>query len=474
MSTVLATPEATNLSDLKAIGWTTKSVKQEMRDNLLRMLSAGEPLFPGIVGYDDTVIPEINLAILAGHDILFLGEKGQAKSRIMRLLTRFLDPWIPYIDHPDLPIHEDPDKPITKLGKRLIANHNPEDVKIAWWHRDDRYAERLSPGTKFADIIGEIDPAKLTGGVSMGAEEALSFGLIPRMHRGIFAMNELPELDDLVQVGLFNILEERDVQIRGYPIQFDLDIAILFSANPATYNRSGKVIPQLKDRIGTLVQTHYPADRDQGIEILRQEVDDELGGDYPVQVPYFMYQVVEEITNQARRSKYVDQASGVSARFSLANFRTLVASARQRGVLLGERPAVPRISDLGHLKSSSLGKLELDLMGSHQMTESQVLEHVMATAIQVVFAEYVEEHGLADISEVFSKGVRVEVGDMLPSAEYAQRLKRVPAAWDKAFEVNASETEAVRASCVEFVLAGLYSMDRISRSERHGKMEYET
>ncbi len=473
MSTVLASPAATNLSDLRATGWKSKSVKHEMRGNLLRMLAAGETLFPGIVGYDDTVIPEINLAILAGHDILFLGEKGQAKSRIMRLLTRFLDPWIPYIDHPDLPIHEDPDKPITKLGKRLVADHSPEDITIAWWHRDDRYAERLSPGTKFADIIGEIDPAKLTGGVSMGAEEALSFGLIPRMHRGIFAMNELPELDDLVQVGLFNILEERDVQIRGYPIQFDLDIAILFSANPATYNRSGKVIPQLKDRIGTLVQTHYPADREQGIEILRQEVDGELAGDYPVQVPYFMYQVVEEITNQARRSKYVDQASGVSARFSLANFRTLVASARQRGVLLGEHPAVPRISDLGHLKSSSLGKLELDLMGSHQMTEAQVLDHVMATAIQVVFAEYVEEHGLADISEVFSKGVRVEVGDMLPSSEYAQRLKRVPAAWDKAFEVNASETEAVRASCVEFVLAGLYSMDRISRSERHGKLEYE-
>ncbi|MGV3484962.1 MAG: magnesium chelatase [Planctomycetaceae bacterium] len=473
MSTLVSAPEATNLRDLLATGWTSKSVKQEMRDNLLRMLAAGEELFPGIVGYDDTVIPEINLAILAGHDMLFLGEKGQAKSRIMRLLTRFLDPWIPYIDHPDLPVHEDPSQPITKLGKQLIADHDPEDVQIAWWPRARRYAERLSPGTKFADIIGEIDPAKLTGGVSMGAEEALSFGLIPRMHRGIFAMNELPELDDLVQVGLFNILEERDVQIRGYPVQFDLDVVILFSANPATYNRSGKVIPQLKDRIGTIVQTHYPADRDQGIEILRQEIDHELGGEYPVQVPYFMYQVIEEITNQARRSKYVDHASGVSTRFSLANFRTLIASARQRGVLLNERPAVPRISDLGHLVSSSLGKLELDLMGSHQMSEKQVLEHVIATAIQVVFAEYVEEHGLAEIAEVFRQGVRIEVGDMLPSSEYAQRLKRVPAAWDKAFEVNASEAEAVRASCVEFVLAGLYSMDRISRSERHGKMEYE-
>ncbi len=299
----------------------------------MRMLASGEELFPGIVGYDDTVIPEINLALLAGHDMLFLGEKGQAKSRIMRMLTRFLDEWIPYIDHPDMPLHEDPQHPISTLGRRVIAQHDPEDIKIAWWHRDERYAERLSPGTKFADVIGEIDPAKLTGGVSMSAEEALSFGLIPRMHRGIFAMNELPELDDLVQVGLFNILEERDVQIRGYPIRFDLDVVILFSANPSTYNRSGKVIPQLKDRIGSIVQTHYPRQRDQGVEIIQQEIGDDLGGEYPVQVPYFMYEIVEEITNQARQSKYVDHASGVSARLSLANFPHHCRSARQRGVI---------------------------------------------------------------------------------------------------------------------------------------------
>lgn len=464
---------ATNLRQLQDDGWTSRSVKDEIRSNFIAGLAAGENQFPGIVGYEDTVIPEINLALLAGHDMLFLGEKGQAKSRIMRMLVNFLDEYIPYIDHPDLPIHEDPLAPITSLGKRLIAEHDPEDIKIAWWHRSDRYAERLSPGTKFADIIGEIDPAKLTGGVSMSAEEALSFGLIPRMHRGIFAMNELPELDDLVQVGLFNILEERDVQIRGYPIQFDLDIFILFSANPSTYNRSGKVIPQLKDRIGTIIQTHYPSDRDQGIEILQQEVGDELGGDYPVSVPYFMYQIIEEITSQARKSKYIDQDSGVSARFSLANFRTIVASARQRGVVHNERPAVPRISDLGHIYSSSLGKLELDLMGTHQMSERQVLDAVVAGAIQVVFSEYVEEHGLGEIAEIFRGGVRIEVGDMLPSNDYAERLKSVPPAWDKAFEVNASDNEAIRASCVEFVLAGLYSIDKISRSERHGKIQYE-
>jgi magnesium chelatase subunit I len=473
MNAPLAAPQATNLHELRQSGWKSRTVKREMRDNLMRKLAAGEELFPGIIGYEDTVIPEIKLALLAEHDILFLGEKGQAKSRLMRLLARFLDEWTPYIDHPDLPVHEDPEKPITRLGKQLLATQAPQDIKIAWWHRSERYAERLSPGTKFADIIGEIDPAKLTGGVSMGAEEALSFGLIPRMHRGIFAMNELPELDDLVQVGLFNILEERDVQIRGYPIRFDLDLVILFSANPATYNRSGKVIPQLKDRIGTLVQTHYPTERDQGIEILKQEVGDDLGGDYPVMVPYFMYQIIEEITNQARQSKFVDHNSGVSARFSLANFRTMVASARRRGVVLDERPAVPRISDLGHLYSSSLGKLELDMMGSHQMSERQVLDSVVAQAIKTVFSEYIEEHGLAEIAEIFRKGIRIEVGDMLPSAVYAARLKRVPPAWDKAFEVNASENAAIRASCVEFVLAGLYSMDRISRAERHGKIEYE-
>ncbi len=470
-------PSAPNISTLQQLvesGWQSCTVKAEMRRNLMRAIAEKQVLFPGIVGYDDTVIPEICLALLAGHDMLFLGEKGQAKSRLMRLLTRFLDPWIPYIDHPSLVLHEDPLRPISHAAKAVLASLPPEEVRIAWWHRRERYAERLSPGTKFADVIGEIDPAKLTGGVSMGTEEALSFGLIPRMHRGIFAMNELPELDELVQVGLFNILEERDVQIRGYPVRFDLDIVVLFSANPSTYNRSGKVIPQLKDRIGSIIQTHYPIERELGIQILQQETASELQGDYPVQVPYFMFEIVEELTEQARKSKYIDQQSGVSARFSLANFRTMVASARQRGVMQRETPAVPRISDLGHLYSSSLGKLELDLMGSHQMSEKQVLDSLLANAIKVVFEKYVEQHGLPAIAEIFAKGVRVEVGDQLPSSEYADRIRRVPPVWDKAFEVNASEQPAVRASCIEFVLAGLYALDRISRAQRHGKIEYET
>jgi magnesium chelatase subunit I len=276
-----------------------------------------------------------------------------------------------------------------------------------------------------------------------------------------------------VQVGLFNILEERDVQIRGYPIQFDIDVLILFSANPATYNRSGKVIPQLKDRIGSLIQTHYPVDRSVGIEIMEQEADLDLGGDYPVLVPPFMKEIVEQISRAARKSKYVDHTSGVSARFSIANYRTKVASARQRGVRLGEKPAVPRISDLGHSFASSLGKLELDMMGSHQMSEKQVLESIQAEAIKTVFEEYVSKHGIQEIVDVFGKGVKIEVGDLLPSSHYAERLKRVPKAWEKAFEVNPSENEAVRASCIEFVLAGLYANDKISRSQKHGRVTYE-
>jgi magnesium chelatase subunit I len=465
-------PSIRTLGELRARGWTSRPIKAELRDNLIAALRAGEDLFPGIVGYESTVIPEIVNAVLAGHDMLFLGEKGQAKSRLMRSLARFLDPYLPYLDIPGSPVHEDPYRPMTSAGRAFLAQHG-DDAPIAWWPRERRYAERLAPGTKFADIIGEIDPAKLMSGASMSAEEALHFGLIPRMHRGIFAMNELPDLDDLVQVGLFNILEERDVQIRGYPISFDIDVLVLFSANPSTYNRSGKVIPQLKDRIGATIQTHYPRTRDLGIEIMESQAEVDLGGEYPVLVPRFMKEVVEEMAIAARRSKFIDQASGVSARFSISNYRTMIASARQRSIRLGEKPAVPRISDLAHFHASAVGKLELDLMGAHQMSERQALDAILAEAIRTVFEEYVDRLGLSEIGEVFGKGVKIEVGDMLPSAHYETVIRRVPRIWDKAFEVNASDDPAVRASCVEFVLAGLWASDMISRAERHGRLHYE-
>lgn len=473
------------VGQLRNTGWVSRTVKDELRSNLIDALIQGEYLFPGVLGYEHTVIPEIVNAVLAGHDMLFMGEKGQAKSRLMRMLVRFLDEQLPYLDLPDCPVHEDPYHPITAAGKRFIEEHG-DDAPIAWWPREQRYAERLAPGTKFADIIGEIDPAKILGmdgsaGASLGSEDALHFGLIPRMHRGLFAMNELPDLDDLVQVGLFNILEERDVQIRGYPISFEIDVMVLFSANPQTYNRSGKVIPQLKDRIGATIQTHYPRSREAAIEITEQEAardgldlgDPKKPETYPVIVPLFMKQIVEEISINARKSRYVDQDSGVSARLSIANYKQMVASARQRAIRLGESPAVPRISDLAHFHASSMGKLELDMMGTHQMSERQVLDAILAEAIRCVFAEYVDEHGLGEIADLFAKGVRIEVGDTLPSTHYESIVKRVPPVWDRAFEVNASEDPGVRASCIEFVLAGLWSTERISRAERFGTTEYE-
>ncbi len=471
MPTDTLTTKPATLSQLKATGWQSKSVKQELHDNLLKKLTIREDLFPGVIGYEDTVIPEISIALLAQHDMLFLGEKGQAKSRLMRGLIQFLDLEIPYIAGATL--HDDPLNPISKEAKKIIA-HYRDDTPIAWWPREERYAERLAPGTKFADIIGEIDPAKLAAGTSMSAEEALHFGLIPRMNRGIFAMNEVPELDELVQVGLFNILEERDVQVRGFPIRFDLDVVILFSANPTTYNRSGKVIPQLKDRIGSMIRTHYPRERDTGIAIMEQEAGLDLDGQHPVRVPRFMKEICEQMSTEARQSDYVDAQSGVSARFSIANYRTMIASARRRAAVLGEPSAVPRISDLAHTAASAIGKLELDMMSSHQMTEAQVLEAIQIAAVKKVFDEYADQHGLDEIGDIFGKGVKIEVGDMLPSSAYADRLRRVPPAWEKAFEINPADDPAVRASCVEFVLAGLHGHRKVSRTTTHGAIVYET
>ena len=340
-------------------------------------------------------------------------------------MSRFLDEEVPYLDIPGCPVHEDPYRPITADGQAAAGRSaRGRRCPIAWWPRDQRYAERLAPGTKFADMIGEIDPAKLAGGTSMSAEEALHFGLIPRMHRGIFAVNELPELDELVQVGLFNILEERDVQIRGYPIQFDIDVLILFSANPATYNRSGKVIPQLKDRIGTVIHTHYPRERSLGIEIMEQEADVDLGGEFPVAVPYFMREIIEQMSIAARQEQVHRPAVGRQRPVQHRQLPDDGGQRRQRAAVLGERPAVPRISDLGHLYSSSLGKLELDMMSSHQMSERQVLDAILAEAIRDVFEEYVDRHGLDEIAEIFSRGVKIEVGDMLPSSQ----LRRAPEA----------------------------------------------
>jgi magnesium chelatase subunit I len=467
------------VGELKASGYEPRTVKDELRQNLIAKLKSGEDIFPGIIGFDDTVVPMIVNAILARHDFILLGLRGQAKSRILRQLVGMLDLEIPILAGSE--INDDPLKPISKYA-RMVLEERGDDAPLAWVNRDNRFVEKLAtPDVTIGDIIGDVDPIKAArGGHILADEMTIHYGLLPRANRGIFAMNELPDLDDLVQVGLFNILEERDVQIRGYPVAFEIDVSILFSANPATYNRSGKVIPQLKDRIGTTVVTHYPRDRDLGMQITIEQAAedgiDELADRYPVLVPRFMAEVVEQMAISARESKWIDQSSGVSARFSIANYKTMISSARRRAIMLAGKgepsPAVPRISDLAHFHGSAIGKIELDMMGTHQMSEEQVLDSILADAIKTVFEEYVDQHGLGEIAELFAEGVRIEVGDMLPSTHYVELLKRVPPAWEKAFEVNAAEDPAVRASCVEFILAGLWASDRISRGMRHGQVEY--
>ncbi len=374
----------TNLRQLRDSGWQSKSVKREIYDNFLRQLSSGEELFPGIIGYQDTVIPEINIALLARHDMLFLGEKGQAKSRLMRLLVRFLDEEIPYLDIPGSPVHEDPLRPITRAGRELVASMPADEVPIAWWPREQRYAERLAPGTKFADIIGEIDPAKLAGGTSMSAEDALHFGLIPRMHRGIFAMNELPELDELVQVGLFNILEERDVQIRGYPdpVRPRRADPVLRQPGDLQPQRQGHPAAQGPHRLGdphALSARARPGHSDHGAGGGR-------GAGRAISRRCAVLHAADHRSRSsiaARKSKYIDHQSGVSARFSIANYRTMIASARQRGGAAGREAG--RAADQRPGASVLLVARQAGAGPDGQppdVSERQVLDALVAEAIE--------------------------------------------------------------------------------------------
>ncbi len=319
--------------------------------------------------------------------MVFLGEKGQAKSRLMRSLTQFLDEEIPIVKGCE--IHDHPYHPICAACRKKLAEKG-NALEIEWIGREARYGERLSPGTKIADLIGDLDPAKVAAGNPLASEEAIHFGLIPRMNRGIFAVNELPDLEYLVQVALFNILEERDIQVRGYPIRFDLDLLLMFTANPEEYTRAGKIITQLKDRIGAEIRTHYPLTRKMGIKIMEQEAHLPQDDEVKLVVPDFMTEIIEQITLEARKSPYVNQKSGVSARLSIANFETMVANARRRAYVLGEKEAVPRMADLAYLYTSTSGKIELDPFREETVTEFQVFAKLMDKAVAQVFKEHME------------------------------------------------------------------------------------
>ncbi|HEY3997829.1 MAG TPA: magnesium chelatase [Candidatus Xenobia bacterium] len=453
--------KAKTIRELKASGWQSRTVRQEMEENLVRKLKAGDRLFPGIVGFEDTVLPQLENAILAGHDLILLGEKGQAKSRILRNMVHFLDEEVPVIAGCE--INDNPYAPICKRCRNLVVRDG-EDVAIAWWPRALRYGERLAPGSRIGDLIGDLDPAKVAGGSVLSSEDALHFGLIPRMHRGLFAINELPDLEYLVQVALFNILEERDIQIRGYPIRFDLDVRLMFTANPEEYSRSGKIISQLKDRIGAEIRTHYPMTREVGMAIIEQEAHVPKDG-VQVTVPTFMKHIIEQITMEARKSPYVNQKSGVSARLSIANFETMIANSRRRAMLLNEGRAVPRISDLNYLYTSSFGKIELDPFREETVTEFQVVTRIFEKAIKIVFDETIDEETQASLSRNVKGDVMVEVSDQMPAASYQRIIPKIPAMWDAVHHLGGDEAPELQASCIEFLLEGLYASNRVSRSK---------
>jgi len=449
-----------DIAELRQTGYEPTPVKQELERNLIFAMENGEELFPGIVGYENTVIPQTINAILSHHDIVFLGEKGQAKTRMMRALTRFLDKEIPAIA--DCEINDNPYDPIC-LNCRNKIKEEGGDVKIEWIDRDARYGERLAPGTKIADLIGDLDPAKVAGGAPLASEDALHFGLIPRLNRGIFAINELPDLEYLIQVSLFNILEERDVQIRGYPIRFPLDVALVFSANPEEYSRSGKIISQLKDRIGAEIRTHYPLSREVGLKIIDQEAKIEVGAGRTMKAPDFMRDIVEQITMDARVSPHVNQRSGVSARLSITNYETMLANARRRAITLGETEIAPRMSDLNYLYTSSLGKIEMDPFREESLSDVQVITRIMESAVRKVFMERIGQANLDEMVEKIKGDVSVDTGDMAPSADYRNVISRVTQLWEPVHSLGGDESDAMRASCVEFILEGLYLTGKLTR-----------
>lgn len=469
-------PSPATLGQLKETGYQPCSVKDELRRNMIHKLKAGEELFPGIVGYRDSVIPQIINGILSKHDLLFLGLRGQAKTRILRMLPDLLDEWIPVLS--GLDINDDPIAPTSGRGKRLIAEQG-DDAKIEWVHRSDRYHEKLAtPDVTIADLIGEIDLVKHAEGRYLSDESTMHFGLIPRSNRGIFAINELPDLAPRIQVGLFNVLEERDVQIRGYPIRLNLDVCLVFSANPEDYTNRGRIVTPLKDRIGSVVRTHYPETAAEGILIAEQNAwmerrDGQSGSGVDVEVPRFMSEIVEEVVRLARSSPHVSQASGVSVRTSIANLETLISNAERRGILTGEKRVVPRICDLNHLIASCRGKIEMTL-AEEEGAEDKLIKSLVGESVKTVFGRYDDPENHDNISEQFKGNLTFPAGDDLSADEFVANMKAIKglpqasAALAKEMRVDGGDT-AVMAAIGEFLLEGLYVNNRLSKFNSKGK-----
>ena len=433
-------------------------------------IRAGEPLFPTVLGYEHTVLPQLENAILAGHDVIFLGERGQAKTRMIRSLTSLLDEWMPIVAGSE--INDDPYTPISRYARDLVTE-SADDTPIAWVHRSDRYGEKLAtPDTSIADLIGEVDPIKIAEGRYLSDELVLHYGLVPRTNRGIFAINELPDLAERIQVGLLNVLEERDVQIRGFKVRLPLDVILFASANPEDYTNRGRIITPLKDRFGAQIRTHYPLDSATELTIVEQEA--ELPDDIAVRVPEFMGDVIATFSQLARKSSHVNQRSGVSVRLSVANYETLVANAMRRTLRTGEELVVPRVSDLDALASSTTGKVEFETLDDGR--EGEILEHLVRAAVLAVFKDTVPPATHRAVIEAFDDGVTVSAGEDISSTDYLALLKSMPALDAPVQALLADEPDAeapaVVASAVEFVLEGLHLSKRLNKEAAGGRAQY--
>ncbi len=458
----------TTLGELKASGWVSRPVKDEVRANAIERIVAGRPLVDGVLGYEDTVLPQLENALLAGHDVILLGERGQAKTRIIRSLTELLDEWMPTVAGSE--INDDPYAPISSHARTLIEEQGDE-TPITWVHRSRRFGEKLAtPDTSIADLIGEVDPIKVAEGRYLSDELTIHYGMVPRTNRGIFAINELPDLAERIQVGLLNVLEERDVQIRGYKIRLPVDVMLVASANPEDYTNRGRIITPLKDRFGAQIRTHYPLEVALEMDVIAQEAHVISAAGVEVTVPAFMVEIIAEISQQARRSPHVNQRSGVSVRLSIANYETLVANALRRALHTHEAEAVPRVSDIEALVSSTSGKIEIETLDDGR--EGQVLERIIQAAVLEVFRAHVKPERLTALVQAFDDGRVVHTGDELPSADYVALISDLPGVKETLDDLGVIETPASVASAIEFLLEGLHLSKRLNKDAVDGRATY--
>jgi magnesium chelatase subunit I len=455
------------LAGLRASGYESRSIRDEIRRNLEERLAAGVPLTSSVLGYEDTVLPQLETALLAGHDIILLGERGQAKTRIIRSLVELLDEWLPIVAGSD--VRDDPYDPISAFAIDLVAEKG-EETPVRWIHRSQRFAEKLaSPDTSMADLIGEVDPIKVAGGLFLDDPKALSYGLVPKSNRGIFAINELPDLSERIQVGLLNVLEERDVQIRGHLVRLDLDVLVVATANPEDYTNRGRLITPLKDRFGSQIRTHYPTEVTTEIEIMHQEAHLPTAP-VPIKVPWFIDDIVARVSHVARRSHVISQTSGVSVRLSIANYETVVANALRRTLRTHDAVVVPRVSDLSAMVQSTQGKIEFDTMDDSDA--DQVIAALVSLAIRQCFSDVLLEEA-PEIVEAFNSEAIVHTGDDLPDADYLAVLAAMPsldAPVERIAGPGASDGE--KAAAVEFVLEGLYLTKRLAKDASGARALY--